>query len=317
MAILLKENEVASSLTFKDAYEALREAFLLLHNKMAINTERVRTSFSGVTLTYQAGAEQNYLGFKTYLKGNFISMLFNSIGELLLIAEADRLTQVRTGALAVLASDYIKRDYSSVGIIGLGKQGLAHVEAFYALKPGISIVAFSRSSERIERANKILNSEGIKVKIANSYKDVFQSVEVVASVTSAKDPFIKLEYIRDKTHVNLMGSNLPERVEAFPEVIKAADVIVVEDVKQALDEAGDLILAKKMGMLDESKIVPLSSIIAEGIKKKDLKLSIFKSTGIGLEDVAVMKRLYEKVKEMKIGREIEVKGVWSRELERK
>lgn len=312
MAILLKEKDVVNTLTFKDAYDALREAFLLLHNKMAVNTERVRTSFSGVTLTYQAGAEQNYLGFKTYLKGNVISALFNDSGELLLIAEADRLTQVRTGVLAVLASDYVKRNYSSVGIIGLGKQGIAHVEAFHELKPGVNITVFSRSSERIDKAVRILNSEGIKVKVAGSYKDVFLSAEVIASITSSKDPFIKLDYIREGTHLNLMGSTMPERVEAFPDVIKAADIIVVEDKQQALNEAGDLILAKKMGMLDENKIVPLSSVITSTLNK-EYRLSIFKSTGIGLEDVAVMKRLYEKAKEMKIGREIEVKGVWSRE----
>ncbi len=111
-----------------------------------------------------------------------------------------------------------------------------------------------------------------------------------------------------------MGSNIPERVEAFPELIKASSIIVVEDIEQALEEAGDLILAKKMGMLDESKLVTLSSVIAGKVeKKKDDDISIFKSTGVGLEDVAVMKVLYEKAKKQGIGKEIEVKGVWSRE----
>ncbi|ARM77137.1 ornithine cyclodeaminase family protein [Acidianus manzaensis] len=312
MAILIRENEISKVFTFKDAYEALREAFLLLDNKMAINTERVRTSFSGATLTYQAGAEQGYLGFKTYLKGNFISMLFNSSGELLLITEADRLSQIRTGALSVLASDYIKSDYSTVGVIGLGKQGLAQIEAFYELKKGITIIGYSRTKERIEKASKILNSEGISIKIADSYKSILASSDVITSITSSKDPFIKLDYIKKGTHLNLMGSNIPERVEAYPEVIKAASFIAVEDIDQVLKEAGDIILAKKMGMLDENKLIPFSSIISGKSKPKNENITIFKSTGIGLEDVAVMKRLYEKSKEMKIGIEIEVKGTWYR-----
>ncbi|AWR97507.1 ornithine cyclodeaminase family protein [Acidianus sulfidivorans JP7] len=315
MAILIREKDVSRFFTFKDAYEALREAFSLIENKMAINTERIRTSFSGATLTYQAGAEQTYLGFKTYIKGNFISMLFNSNGDLLLLAEADRLSQIRTGALAVLASDYIKKsDYSTVGIIGLGKQGLAQVEAFHELKNGINIIAYNRSKERIEKAMKILNNEGIKIKIAESYKDIFLSSEVVTSITSSKDPFIKLDNLKQGVHLNLMGSNIPERVEAYPEVIKAASLIAVEDINQALREAGDLILAKKMNMLDENKLIPLSSIISGKIKVNDEKnITIFKSTGIGLEDVAVMRKLYEKSKEMQIGSEIEVRGIWYRE----
>ncbi|MFP3399672.1 ornithine cyclodeaminase family protein [Acidianus sp.] len=313
MALLLTEKDVSNLLKFEDAYVALKEAFIALESKAGVNSKRMRTSISGSTLTYQAGGLQGYLGIKTFIKGNFVSLLFSTSGELLMIAEADRLSQIRTGSLSVLASDYIQIKYDTVGIIGLGKQGLAQVEAFYELKK-IEPIVISRTQERINKALRILNSEGIKVKVAGSYKDVFLNSEVITSITSSKDPFIKLDYVRKGMHINLMGSNIPERVEAFPELIKASSIIVVEDIEQALEEAGDLILAKKMGMLDESKLVTLSSVIAGKVeKKKDDDISIFKSTGVGLEDVAVMKVLYEKAKKQGIGKEIEVKGVWSRE----
>ncbi|BDC19564.1 ornithine cyclodeaminase family protein [Acidianus sp. HS-5] len=312
MALLLTEKDVVNLLKFEDAYNALKEAFIEWENKLGVNSKRMRTSISGSTLTCQAGGLQGYLGIKTFIKGNFVSLLFSTSGELLMIVEADRLSQIRTGTLAVLASDYIQLKYNTVGIIGLGKQGLAHVEAFYELKK-IEPIVISRSQDRINKALRVLNSEGIKVKVAGSYKDVFLNSEVVTSVTSSKDPFIKLDYVRKGMHINLMGSNIPERVEAFPELIKASSIIVVEDIQQALEEAGDLILAHKMGMLDESKLIQLSSIISGKIEKKADDISIFKSTGIGLEDVAVMKILYEKAKKKGIGKEIEVKGTWSRE----
>ncbi len=312
MTLLLTEKDVVNLLKFEDAYNVLKEAFIELENKLASNSKRMRTSISGSTLTCQAGGLQGYLGIKTFIKGNFVSLLFSTSGELLMISEADRLSQIRTGTLAVLASDYIQVNYNTVGIIGLGKQGLAHVEAFYELKK-IEPIVISRSQDRINKALRVLNSEGIKVKIAGSYKDIFLNSDVVTSITSSKDPFIKLDYVRKGAHINLMGSNIPERVEAFPELIKASSIIVVEDIQQALEEAGDLILAKKMGMLDENKLIQLSSVITNKIKKKADDISIFKSVGIGLEDVAVMKVLYEKAKKEGIGKEIEVKGIWSRE----
>ncbi|EZQ10871.1 MULTISPECIES: ornithine cyclodeaminase family protein [Acidianus] len=313
MALLLKEKDVASILNFKDSYRALREAFEKLGGKNAVNSKRVRTSFLGTTLTYQAGGIDNYVGFKTYIKGNFISMLFSSEGELLAIVESDRMGQIRTSALSVLASDVIKGNYSSVGIIGLGKQGLAQVECFFSIK-GISPTVFTRSQERLSKSLEFLRSRGIGVNTSTSIKDLIKSSEVVVSITSAKDPFIKLDYINKPLHLNLMGSNIPERVEAYPEVIKASETIAVEDVEQALEEAGDLVLANKMNMLDVSKVIGFSSILVGKVKINKEGITIFKSTGIGLEDVAVLKVIYEKAVKMGLGKEVEVVGKWFPEL---
>ncbi|BCS92169.1 Alanine dehydrogenase [Metallosphaera sp. J1] len=310
MTLLIKEQEVNALLNFKDAYEALREAFILEDSKKAVNTKRVRTSFSGSTLTYQAGAMEGYIGFKTYMRGNFVSLLFANDGELLMIAEADRLSLLRTGALSVLASDVMKKDYSSVGIIGLGKQGIAQVEAFHHLKPGIKILGYTRTQEREARAKEKLSKLGIKLETVPNLKELVSRVEVVVTITTATSPFLKLDHLTEKVHINAMGSNLPERVELFPEVVKASTMIAVEDEMQAKDEAGDLILAEKMGMMDWKKVVTLSELIGGKVSVKP-GLTIFKSVGIGLEDVASMKRLFLKAKEKGVGTNLEVRGRWS------
>ncbi len=316
LAILLREEDVNQLLTYRDAYNSLRDAFLMLDKKVAVNTKRVRTSLSGATLSYQAGGIGEYLGFKTFVMGSFISLLFSNSGELLLVAESDRLTQIRTGALAVLASDYIKRDYSSVGIIGLGKQGIAQVEAFSNLK-SVTINVFSRSPERVTKALSVLKNQGIEVNPKKSYKDLCQDSDVVVTITSSKDPFLKLDFLRRSQHLNLMGSNIEERVEAFPDVIKASNMIVVEDLEQAMEEAGDLILANKMKMLDLNKVFSLSSIIAGRVNVNREGITIFKSVGIGLEDVALLKFIYEESKRRGLGTEVELKGRWRPELARK
>jgi ornithine cyclodeaminase/alanine dehydrogenase-like protein (mu-crystallin family) len=314
LTIILKEEEVNEILNYHQAYNSLKEAFVALDNKIAVNYKRVRTSFGGATLSYQSGGINGYLGFKSFIRGNFISLLFSTSGELLLIAESDRMSQIRTASLSVLASDYLKGEYSTVGIIGLGKQGLAQVEAFYNLK-SVDINVYSRTTARVNQSTEILKSEGINVKVMPSYKELCLNSDVIVTVTSSRDPFLKLDYLKKGSHINLMGSNLAERVEAFPEVIKAASIIAVEDIDQANEEAGDLILADKMKMLDRSKLVLFSNIITRKIQRynKD-DITIFKSVGIGLEDVSILKFIFEEAKKRGLGKEMELRGIWSQGL---
>lgn len=296
-------------LNFKDAYDVMKEAFSLLHQKMAVNTKRVRTSFHGTVLTYQSGGLDQYLGFKVFVKGAFFSMLFNDSGDLLLLAEADLLSRIRTGALSVLVSDYLaNREYSTVGIIGLGKQGKYQVKAFHELKKGIKIKTLSK--EKTEEEIKKIKEEGIDVERAKDYKDACDA-DVIVTVTNSKDPFVKFEYLKKGTHINALGSNLPERVELYPDVLKNANIIVVEDILQAKEEAGDLIMAERMNMLDWNKVRLLSDVIGGSVKReRNEDITVFKSMGIGLEDVAIMKLLYEKAKKYGIGSEIDIRGKW-------
>jgi len=296
-------------LNFKDAYDAIKEAFILQYHKMATNTRRVRTSFHGSVLTYQSGGLDQYLGFKVFIKGTFFSMLFIDSGEPVLLAEADLFSRIRTGVLSVLASDYLARpNYTTVGIIGLGKQGKYQVKAFHELKKGIKIKVMSK--ERTEEEIKKIREEGIDVERAKDYKDACNA-DVVVTVTNSKDPFVKYEFLNKGTHINALGSNLPERVELYPEVLKNANLIVVEDIDQAKEEAGDLIMAEKMNMLDWNKVKILAEVIGGNVKReKEDEITVFKSMGIGLEDVAVMKLLYEKAKKYGIGSEIDIRGKW-------
>ncbi|AKA73353.1 ornithine cyclodeaminase family protein [Saccharolobus solfataricus] len=318
MTLLLKENDVINLLDYKQIYGALVNAFLLFENKFAINLERSRISFHGTTLTFQAAGMENYIGYKTFISGNHLTFLYDTSGNLLSIIESDRLSQARTAVLSILATDYVYGDFSSLGVIGLGKYGLAIVEIANQLKKGIKINVFTPSQQRMEKALSILRGEGIDVSPKDSIKRVCEESEVVTTITKAKDPFLKLEYVNNKRiHINAMGSNIPEKIEIFPEVIKASNLIVVEELEQSLKESGELVIAKRMGMLDMSKITLLSWILSRKINVQKEGITIFKSVGIGLEDLAVGKLIYEKALSKGLGTEIEVKGVWYRESEKK
>jgi len=318
LTLLIKEKDVVNLLDYKEIYDSIVNAFLLFENKLALNLERSRISFGGATLTFQAAAMENYIGYKTFIAGNLLTFIYDTSGNLLSIIESDRLSQVRTAVVPIIASDYIYGNYSSMGVIGLGNMALAIIEVLSELKKGIRIYAYTPSEERRKRAISILSEERISVEVKDSIKKVCEESEVITTITKAKDPFLKLEYVNYKRkHINAMGSNIPEKIEIYPEVIKASSLVVVEDMEQTLKESGELVIAKKMGMLDQNKIVTLSSVISRKISIPKDGITIFKSVGIGLEDLAVGKLIYEKALRKGLGTEIEVRGIWYRELGKK
>ncbi|WP_338599354.1 ornithine cyclodeaminase family protein [Sulfolobus tengchongensis] len=318
MTLLLKEKEVIELLDYREIYNSLLNAFISFENKLALNLERSRISFHGATLTFQAAAMEKYIGYKTFISGTHLTFLYDTSGNLLSIIESDRLSQARTSVLSILATDFIYGDFTSLGVIGLGKYGLAIVEIANELKKGIKINVFTPSQQRMEKALEVFSNEGIDVSPKNSIKKVCEESEVITTITKAKDPFLKLEYVNSqRKHINAMGSNIPEKIEIYPEVIKASKLIVVEELEQSLKESGELVIAKKMGMLDTSKIVTLSEILSKKINPNKEGITIFKSVGIGLEDLAVGKLIYEKALRKGLGTEIEVKGIWYRELAKK
>jgi ornithine cyclodeaminase/alanine dehydrogenase-like protein (mu-crystallin family) len=319
--IVLREGDVGKLLDYKGIFNVLERAFLEWSQGSAVNTPRTRTVTAGAVLSIQAGGFHNYMGFKSYASGkfnpNFISLLFDSSnGELLLMVESDLMGRMRTAALSVLGAKYLAKGVGSVAVIGLGRQGLAQVEAFHEIA-GSSIKVYSRSKERIFEAQKWLEEKGIRVKVASSYAEACEGVEVVVTITSSQSPFLKSSMLPHGVHINAFGSNVPSRAEVFPDVIKASEIIAVEDEAQARVEAGDFLLAEKMNMMDWSKVVTFSSIVSGKVRRAGDQITMFKSVGVGLEDVAVLSLLYEKVKKGGVWEEVQVRGTWSQGLVKK
>ncbi|BBD72809.1 ornithine cyclodeaminase [Sulfodiicoccus acidiphilus] len=314
--IVLRETDVEKLLTYKEIFDVLEKAFLEQAEGATINTPRTRTSIAGATLSIQAAGIWNYLGFKAYISGkfqpNFVSLLFDaSSGELVALVESDLMGRMRTAALSVLGAKYMANNLGSVSIIGLGRQGMAQVEAFHELT-GASLKIFSRTKERIFEAERVFEEKGIRVKVASSYTDACEGADVVVTITNSQAPFLKSSMLPQGVHVNAFGSNVPSRAEVFPDLIKASSVIAVEDLEQVRLESGDFVLAEKMNMMEWEKVVPFSSVVARKVGRSSKEqVTMFKSVGIGLEDVSVMKVLLEKAVKSGGREEVKVRGTWS------
>ena len=315
---MVREFEVDELVSFDDAIRVVEDGFRLLGSGGAVNLPRRRAIVSGAVLHVLQGVvlgDYKVAGLKTYLSTRhgtrFVVVLFSiDSGELLAIIEADRLGQLRTGAASAVATKYMaRRDSTVLGIVGAGVQARAQFEALSRVLNLRLVKVFSRTREHAEDFAKLIRSRGFDAVVAGDYEDACRGVDVLVTATNSKDPFIRGSYLSPGMHINAIGSNWIGRAELTPDAVLRADVIAVDDVSQAREEAGDLVMA---GEAVWSRVVPLADVVVSKARGRlgDESITIFKSLGIAVEDLVLAKLIYDRaIKESK-GIEVEFRGTF-------
>jgi ornithine cyclodeaminase/alanine dehydrogenase len=131
--------------------------------------------------------------------------------------------------------------------------------------------------------------------------------DVIILATSSREPVISSPWVADGTHINAIGSNFLAKSEMDINLLKRCKPIVVDSKDQARIEAGDFTQALEDGSLHWSDIRELGQIVVGKFpgRVRDQDISLFKSVGIAIEDVAVAAKVYAKAKAEGIGREVE------------
>jgi len=261
-----------------------------------------------------AGAFGDYFGTKIYSThpkhgAHFLFVLYRAEdGRPLALIEANQLGQIRTGAASGVATDLMpRRDAETLGIIGSGFQARTQLEAMLQVRPIRSVRVWSRKPESRELFRlECSRSFGVALLAAASAREAVEDADIVVTATSAREPVIESEWISSGTHINAIGSNQASRRELPADLVLRADRIAVDSLEQALIESGDLVLALDDEGWRDERIVELKDIAAgrkAGRPRVD-GVTIFKSNGLGLEDVAVAGYVYERARGAGLGREL-------------
>ena len=216
-------------------------------------------------------------------------------GYPLAIMDATDITAYRTGATAAIASKYLAwQDSDTLGIIGAGRQAytqiLAHVEIF-DLK---LIKVFDLSRPAVEKLIKSLPQYPIE---ECSLEETAGS-DIVCTLTSARAPFLKKGWISPGTHINAVGADAEGKEELEPSILKEA-IVVVDDLRQA-SVAGEINVPITKGFFTIDEVYGTLDQIVTGKKqgrKDENVITVFDSTGVAIEDIAVAKLVYEKAKQ--------------------
>lgn len=317
MALLLREIEVEGLLDMPMALEAVEEVFRQHGEDRAPNQPRRRIFVPRGLLHVMAGGMPAWgvMGLKAYSavggKVRFVVLLFSSeTGDLLGIIEADRLGQIRTGAATGVATKFLARPEASVvGIFGTGRQARTQLQAVCAVRPIREVRAYSRDPERRKQfcadMGKLLGCALRPVAVPG---DVVKGADIVITITSSRDPVFDGHLVEPGQHLNVAGSNMDQKREVDDETIRRADRIVVDQLEDARIESGDLIGPVGRGVTRWERMHELGAVVcgkSPGRQRAE-EVTLFKSNGLAIQDVAVAWRVLERARASGVGGEVPI-----------
>lgn len=312
MPLFLREQDVEQLLTIGDAIPLVEAAFRAWGAGHAVNRPRQRVRVpDGILHVMPAGLPASgYVGFKAYTAFHgatrFYFHLFDArTGDYLAIMQADRLGQIRTGAASAVATKYLARQTAAaVGMLGTGWQAETQLEAVCRVRRVETVLCYSRDeSHRREFAERMSERLGVPVTGVPSARAAVQDCDIVCTITSAGEPVLCGEWLAQGAHVNAAGGNWGHRREIDTETVRRAAAIFVDSLEQAQTESGDLILPAAEGALDWQRVQELGALVSGAVPGRisDHDITLFKSNGIALEDVAVGGWVYEQARGQGIG----------------
>ena len=219
-------------------------------------------------------------------------------GEVNCIADAEPITQIRTGCASAVATDALaRRDSEVLAIFGTGIQAEAHLRAVPLVRRFREILLWGRSADKArEFAARVGEEIGRPIVPLESAEEAASRADVICTVTSSADPVLFDAWVKDGTHINLVGSSLlgPVEVDA-PQVARAR--YIADYRPGALAQGAELAAAREAGVIDGSYFVgEIGEVLAGRIpgREDDSQVTIYKSLGHVVQDLASAAYLRER-----------------------
>ena len=299
MPIFLKEQDVVGLADMPSVVAALREAFAAQARGAATNVPRSRADVLDRRLNLMAGADRgaNRYAIKAYGGSAYHVLLYSAKDGLLAVMEAGALGAIRTGAASAVATEKMAQpNAGKVGLIGAGRQARTQALALKAIGKLNDLSVFARDRANLDAFCAGIGDElKIPVRAARTADEAVTGADIVVTATGSATPVLMHAWLTPGAHVNAMGANAANRRELDPEIVLRASLIVTDDVEQAKIEAGEFIDLAKAGRFDWGRVKALHEIMAGAAGKRDKgAITLFKSLGVGLEDLAIASLLYDR-----------------------
>jgi len=322
MTLYLTQDEVKSILDMKSTLEAVESGFREMGNENIEMPARVYLHFDkGVLIAmpaYMPGLGAAGTKLVTVHPGNkqayglpavIARIVLNSPenGLPLAIMDGTYVTALRTGAAGATGIKYLSReDSKEVGLCGLGVQGRSQLMGLMEVRPGVEKI---KVYDVIPEAKKAFVDEmnekysGVNFVPVDSAKEAAEGSDIVITCTPSPEAFIDGTWLKKGCHVSAIGADTGAKRELMTSVIEKCDKLVVDFIPQAF-VTGDFRIPKEEGVITEEDIyAELGQIVAgkkEGRTSPD-EVTLFKATGLAIQDVGTAHKVYQLAKEKGIG----------------
>jgi alanine dehydrogenase len=238
-------------------------------------------------------------------------MLFSAeTGKLIATMDGSYITAIRTACASAMATKALANPQTPVlGILGAGVQARAHIEALTRVRSIERIRIYSPSGMGAPGIkNDMEPTVKIPIEVARSAEEAVRDADLVATVTTAKQPIVNRQWLKSGAHINAVGSHRPDLREIDGATL-ARSKIVVDSREAVMAECGDILLAIKENNISSDSIHAEIGEVLAGVKSGRTsagEITLYKSVGIAIQDVAAANLVYRKARELKIGTNVEI-----------
>jgi ornithine cyclodeaminase/alanine dehydrogenase-like protein (mu-crystallin family) len=308
------EADVRNLLPFSKAVELIREAYVTLANREAVNPERILLTVPGGASMFfmpahvfgqrtvsikiaRVNPENSARPLPTVMSD--ILVYDSRTGVLLAEIPSESLTAIRTAASSAVATDVLaQRHVESLGLLGTGRQAEAHVPAIQQVRDISRVVVYSREKLRREAfARQISQDCKVETLAFDSPEEVVRESDVLVTATTSRTPLFKGELVKNGTHVNAIGASEPDSREIDTTLVKRS-ILVVDSRAQATSTYGTVIIPIREGAIEQTHI---RAELGELLTKKqsfsrDLNdITLFKAGGLAVLDAVAADYIVSKV----------------------
>lgn len=318
--LILTAEDVKKCIDYKNAFNAIKLAFNAYGDKKALMPSKVYLplgQYQGDLRAMPAYLNELDLCGLKWVNSHPMNHQFPTVMAVLIlndpktgapiaIINATELTSLRTGAAGALASSCLaKPDASKLALVGTG------VQAYYQLRVHMEIFNFdlirlySSDEESMQTFREKIKGIDCKIEVTKSVAECVSDVDIICTTTPSTEPVVWMKDLCKGVHINAMGADAPGKQELDFEILKSAKV-VVDDWEQSA-HGGEINLAVKRGIISKEDIYTHLGQIVCAQKKvtySPSEITVFDSTGLAIQDIAVGHQVYEKAIELGMGLKI-------------
>ncbi|MGH7855651.1 MAG: ornithine cyclodeaminase family protein [Candidatus Binatia bacterium] len=323
--LVLSEKQVQSLIDIDELISTLEKAHIQYSTGMAVMPVRLVVPLPQIQgrITSMPGFlnEDKALGMKviTYFQENpkrnlpailGTIMLFSAeTGKLIAVMDGSYVTAIRTACASAMATKALANTQTPVlGILGAGVQARAHIQALTHVKKIERIKIYSPSGSSAAGIKKDIEpAMKISIEVAGSAEDTVRDADLLVTGSTAKEPIVKSDWLKAGVHINAVGSHRPDYREIDGSTMARAKVVV--DSREAImAECGDILLAINEKSINENHIHAEIGEVLAGTKigrSSASEVTLYKSVGIAIQDVATAQLVYRKAREQGVGTNVE------------
>jgi ornithine cyclodeaminase/alanine dehydrogenase-like protein (mu-crystallin family) len=320
--LYINKEKIASLLPMDECISVMDEMFRALANGECLQPLRSlmwlpdKSGLMGMMPGYAEGLGVMAIKVISIFRGNrdagypshqgVVTLFDGQHGQPLMMFDAAELTAIRTAAASAVATRLLARaDAATLAIIGSGEQAEKHIEAISLVRNISRINIWGRNEhnvhELVEKFTHTKPSIGPlaphPIHICKTAREAVKDADIICTVTGSKLPVIAGDWIAKGAHINAIGSSTPAARELDTATILRSKIFT-DRYESLFNEAGDFLIPKKEGAIDDTQVAGEIGEVLTGTKKgrsNDEEITLFKSLGIAMEDLYAAFHIYRKI----------------------